>query len=88
MSHSAAKTSSSEDAITSDRNPQSKDNESMSETQKAVVQPLEISEDNPSDEVQYPTGAKFAVVAMALGLSLALVGLVGILRAALGQHLQ
>ena len=60
----------------------------MSETQKAVVQPLEISEDIPSDEVQYPTGAKLTVVAMALGLSLALVGLVGILRVTLGQHLQ
>lgn len=42
-----------------------------------VIEPLEM-ESAVEAEVQYPTGAKFAVVAMAMGLTLAIIGLVSL----------
>lgn len=47
-------------------------------TEQAAFEPLAFSGDVPGDNIVYPTGAKFAFVSMALGLSLVLVGLVGV----------
>lgn len=51
--------------------------QSPSNAAQPVVEPLEM-ESAVETEMQYPSGLKFAVLAMALGLSLAVVGLVSL----------
>ena len=47
----------------------------QSDTVQPLIEPLEVDDPSNVDEVQYPTGVKFAAVMISLCLSLIMVGL-------------